>query len=319
MNFEAETPMVSVHILTYNQESFVRQTLDSIVNQVTDYSFEVIIGEDCSTDNTHHICQEYVDRYPNVKFAPQDHNLGLVGNYLNCINHSKGKYIMGCAGDDFWHNLQKIQLQVDFMESHPDCILCHTDNDVLYEKSGKIVHSQKSRSGIKPPEGRIQKEVLSGNVYVTAVTQCFRHADFDRYIPKEKYLELGFPCEDWPTLAILAAHGNINYMPISTATYRIGQESVTNLRDYEKIRNRNVAGKRMAEFLYSMFPEYGRIDDAWYDNNVYHSLLVAAYENDDFSSAKKFAAKDIQRGWLTKMAKCWLTFKIYGTYRRIFK
>ena len=142
MDFVVETPMVSVHILTYNQESFIRQTLDSIVNQVTDYSFEVIIGEDCSSDNTHLICQEYVDRYPNVKFAPQDHNLGLVGNYLNCINHSKGKYIMGCAGDDFWHNPQKIQLQVDFMESHPDCILCHTDNDVLYEKSGKIVHGQ---------------------------------------------------------------------------------------------------------------------------------------------------------------------------------
>lgn len=307
--------MVSVIVVTYNQEHWIRQTLESILSQKTSYPFEVIVGEDMGQDETRRICEEYAQRFDNVRMAPQDHNLGVTANWLNCIAHSSGKYIMNCAGDDYWHNPNKIQLQVDFMESHPDCVLCHTDCDVLCDKTGKIEHNQKNKNGIVPPEGRIQKEVLKGNAFVVAATQCFRHAEFDQFIPKDKYLELGFPCEDWPTQVILAAHGDINYIPISTSTYRIGHLSITNSRDYDKIWNRNIAGKRMTEFLYSMFPEYGQMDETWYDNFVYHSLLVAAYENDDFRSAKRFAANDIYGGRMVKMTKYWLTFKLYRILR----
>lgn len=317
-----ELPFVSVCVLTYNQEKWIRQTLDSILSQQTNYSFEVIVGEDCSADNTHAICQEYVDKYSNVSFAPQEHNLGVAGNYVNCIKHSSGKYLMVCGGDDYWHNTNKIQLQVDFMESNPDCVLCHTDIDIYNVNKGKLIENCNLKYNIAPPEGRIQKEILAGREHISAVTMCIRKEIVDKYVPLEKYIELKFPREDWPTLVIISAYGEINYIPISTATYRVGHESITNTLDYDKIIERNKRDKIMTEYLYSLFPSFGTFSDGWYfDASVYRLLLVAAYQNNDYNSARRFA-KQLEQTRLggnkmSKMAKTYITFKVFRFLRQL--
>ena len=309
--------MVTVVVCTYNQEKWIRQTLDSILSQRTEYLYEVIIGEDWGSDGTRSICEEYASKYYNVRMAPSDHNLGVVSNWVNCINQGTGRYIMVCAGDDFWHNPNKIQLQVDFMEAHPECVLCHTDIDELLVKSNRLRKNYKENSGIVPPEGRIQMDILSGREYVSAVTMCFRRDAFEKYVPAEKYIELGFPREDWPTILILSAHGDIRYLPVSTATYRVGQESISNALNYDVIRNRYKKDKIMTEYLYSLFPEWGPFKDGpWYDTYVWHSLLIAAYENNDFKAAKEFAKKDPAQGAAANAAKYWLSFHMLRLYRK---
>ena len=309
---DVKQPLVSVIVCTYNQEQWIRQTLDCILRQNTDYPFEIVIGEDRGTDGTRTICEEYARDFENVQLVAQDHNLGVTANWVNCVKHSSGKYLMTCAGDDFWHNPNKIQIQADYMEKHPECVACHTDIDMLNVVSGQCIASYKRNKGITIPQGRIQKEILSGKDNISAVTLCMRKSCIDKYVPLDKYVELQFPREDWPTLLILSAYGDIMYISESTATYRVGQESITRTSDYEKIRQRLQKDKVMAEFLYSLFPEWGPFNDGfWYDNVVYHQMMLAAYRNDDYKSAHQFAKRDIYPSMATRMASTYLTYKLY--------
>ncbi len=308
--------MVTVCVVTYNQEQWIRQTLDSILAQQTEYTYEVIIGEDHGTDGTRSICQEYADRYENVTLLPIRPNLGLTANWIQCVQAGTGKYIMSCAGDDWWHNSNKIQLQVDFMEAHPECVVCHTDIDE-YNDNLQIFHrSVKQTKGVCPPMGKIQKQILSENANISAVTMCIRRETFEKYVPAEEFAKRGFPREDWPTQLILAAHGDILYLPESTATYRVGQESITRTSDYEKIIRRAQKDKEMTEYLYTLFPEWGSFEDGpFFEHIGYHNAVRAAYRNDDYNAAKKYAKLDKRPTMATRMARTWLTFKIYRWLR----
>lgn len=312
--------IVSVLIVTYNQEQWIAQTIESILAQQTTYPFEVIIGNDCSTDGTQAICESYAAKYDNVRVLSYAKNKGVVGNWVECIKESSGKYIMNCAGDDYWHNPNKIQLQVDFMEKHPNCVISHTDYDRLLVKTNKIISSYNQTKGITPPTGSIQKEVLSGKERMSAVTLCYRAEELKKYCPLDTYVSMCFPREDWPTILIMAAYGDIEYIPVSTATYRVGQVSITNTIDYDKIRRRYQLDKQMTEYIYTLFPSFGEFKDGdWYDSYVYHSLLIAAYENNDYKSAKEFAKKDPTSDIVKKMARNPQTFHIFRIYRNLVK
>ncbi|MEE1211697.1 MAG: glycosyltransferase [Treponema sp.] len=93
----------SVVVIAYNQEKYIEKTLDSILSQEHSYSYEIIIGDDCSSDKTPQIIEEYRKSYPSiVKPIYNSKNLGAMNNYYNTISKVKGKYIMICGGDDYW-------------------------------------------------------------------------------------------------------------------------------------------------------------------------------------------------------------------------
>lgn len=115
----SNAPKVSVCVVTYNQEKYVRQSLQSIVEQKTDFDFEVIVGDDCSTDNTRSIVQEMADRYPSlVKPIFHTNNTGPSQNYLTVHEAATGMFVAHMDGDDYWLP-NKLQTQVDFMEMNP--------------------------------------------------------------------------------------------------------------------------------------------------------------------------------------------------------
>ena len=309
--------MVSVCVCTYNQENWIQQTLDSILTQQTEYPFEVIIGEDHGTDGTRVICQEYADKYDNVTLLPLKENLGVTANWIQCVQAGTGKYIMGCAGDDYWHNPRMIQIMVDHMEAHPECVMCHSDYNELKQLTGEIIEAYNQTNGINPPQGMIQLDILSGRSKIAAVTQCIRRDVLLEHIPFEKFVELHFPREDWPMQLIISAYGEINYLPISTATYRVGQESITRTSNYEKIIARTRQDKVMTEYLYSLFPEWGEFKDGpWFDNIGYHQAMMAAYRNNDYVAAHKYAKQDKYPTMATYMARTWMTFKAYRWLKR---
>lgn len=124
---------LSVFVVTYNQEQYIRQCLDSIVMQQVDFDYEVIIGEDCSTDNTPAICDEYAKKYPFIKVYHHPKNLGLVKNWEFVLNHCTGDYVAMLEGDDYWTNPNKLQTQVDYLEKHKDISLTFTSTKVSYE------------------------------------------------------------------------------------------------------------------------------------------------------------------------------------------
>lgn len=118
-------PVVSVCVVTYNHESYLAQCLDSLVMQQTNFAFEVIVGEDCSTDSTRKILREYEQKYPGIIKPIYHHrNVGAARNlFAHCLLMAKGKYIAICDGDDYWTDPLKLQRQVDFLEAHPGCVL----------------------------------------------------------------------------------------------------------------------------------------------------------------------------------------------------
>ena len=133
------TPLVSVHMITYNHAKFIRQAIEGALNQNTSFPFEIVIGEDCSTDGTKEIVHDYQQRYPEIiNITTSKKNVGVNANFIRTLNACKGKYVALCEGDDYWTDPQKLQKQVDFLENNPDFVICCHDVKVIYENVEEI-------------------------------------------------------------------------------------------------------------------------------------------------------------------------------------
>lgn len=113
--------MLSVIIVSYNQENYIGEAIESVLKQKTNYKYEIILADDYSSDNTFKIQEEYAKKYPKIiKLLKREKNLGTTQNELDASLHSSGKYITKLDGDDYWIDENKIQKQVDFLEAHPE-------------------------------------------------------------------------------------------------------------------------------------------------------------------------------------------------------
>jgi len=313
-------PLVSVIIITYNQENTIGQTIDSILSQQCNFQYEIIIGEDCSIDNTRQICIDYQQRFPEkIKLLLHEKNGGVVKNYVDCVKECSGKYLTACAGDDFWHNTYKLSLQVEYMETHPDCGVLHTDYDELNTFTLKTINSCKSRMNKEIVEGYCQQEIFNGKLSITAPTICFRKDLIDKYVDFDKFLELDFPVEDWPILIILSKYSQVNYLPISTVTYRKGHESLSNLNGYDKIIAKYKREKVMYKYLCNLFPKDLPFDENVYDSYVSLILLNLAYKKFDFAIAKNYSKEILRLGHSSLKVKCAtniLMFYVFALLKR---
>lgn len=136
MNIEDKKVVLSVCMITYNHESHIREALDGVVMQKTTFKVELIIGEDCSTDNTRKICEEYAEEYPElIRLLPSVSNLGMQKNGIRTLQACTGKYVALLDGDDYWTDPLKLQKQVDFLENNKAYGICAhkalVKNDVL--------------------------------------------------------------------------------------------------------------------------------------------------------------------------------------------
>lgn len=120
-----ETPFVSVCMITFNHKKYISEAIEGVLMQKTNFSFEMVIGEDCSTDGTREIVFDYAKKYPNIiRVITSEKNVGMINNLNRTLNACKGKYIAMCEGDDYWIDPYKLQKQVDFLEANPEYSLC---------------------------------------------------------------------------------------------------------------------------------------------------------------------------------------------------
>lgn len=150
--------MVSVIVLTYNQQTFIGQALDSILMQKTRFPYEILVGDDASTDRTGSIVRDYAQAYPEI-IRPfiRKQNLGVTRNLYELLTCAQGKYIASCEGDDFWTDPEKLELQINFLETHPEYSGCTHIARVIDENGGLLGPE---------PEWVCQ-------------TECFTRKDFD--------------------------------------------------------------------------------------------------------------------------------------------
>lgn len=138
MNFNHETT-VSVVMITYAHEKFIRQAIEGVLMQKCNFSVELIISNDCSPDNTDDVVQDILKIHPNanwIKYTKQEHNLGMMPNFLWTIKQAKGKYVSYCEGDDYWTDPNKLQKQVDFLENN-NRFSCHAHQSSIIEEGKK--------------------------------------------------------------------------------------------------------------------------------------------------------------------------------------
>jgi glycosyltransferase involved in cell wall biosynthesis len=128
-----DKPDISVAIISYRHEKFVRQTLDGVAMQQFSGTMEIVIGDDLSPDGTRSILEEFAAYRPNVKLLFHPRNLGMVGNWISVLDACTGRYVAVCEGDDFWTDPFKLQQQFDFMESNPEFSMCWHPVEVLSE------------------------------------------------------------------------------------------------------------------------------------------------------------------------------------------
>lgn len=167
-----DNPVVSIVCATYNHQPYLRRALDGFLMQKTTFPYEIIIADDCSTDGTKAICDEYVAMYPGImQYVSKNKNIGGIENERRAIAAARGKYIATCEGDDYWTDPQKLQKQVDFMEAHPEC-------SVTWTRYEKYIQSEDRFT----TDGNIDLFLGGKNNSVEITTHMFLHRWITQYL-----------------------------------------------------------------------------------------------------------------------------------------
>lgn len=215
---------VSVSIITYNHEAFLAQALESVLAQETDFDFEIIIGEDGSSDNTPAVAQSFKDKYPDKiqLFLNDRSNVIYVDgqatgkwNLNNNIVHAKGEYIAFLEGDDYWVSTDKLQKQIDFLEANPHLSFCFHDI-LLVDPEGKDLGIEKLPAAMKKELSH--EEIVSGFYPTPPTGSILYRGDFLRAMPDWFYT---FKNGDILIAIVLSKHGNAGYVPGKMSAYRI--------------------------------------------------------------------------------------------------
>jgi glycosyltransferase involved in cell wall biosynthesis len=211
--------LVSISMITYNQEKHIAQAIESILMQETTFPIELVIGDDASTDTTPEICRSYQRKYPScIKLNIAQKNQGSVINFLNTIYSCSGNFIAICDGDDFWTDKHKLQEQVLFLASHTDFSFCFTNINWVDEANNEL----------KASTQYYNTDVFNHQSYVGLVTPptlstVFRKSALPQHFP-EVFKSL--PNTDMFLKALLSTKGKVKFINKITGSYRINSKGV---------------------------------------------------------------------------------------------
>ena len=184
-----ENPLISICIPTFNQEKYIRETLDSILAQSANVPYEIIIADDCSSDRTASICEEYQRKFADkIKYISNKKNQGLVVNLFDTLlPNVRGKYIALCAGDDVWIDPRKIESQLDILSNNDSVSVVHTRHNFYYDASNTLYAASPWVSPLSSIKGKdAVKDVIfeNFNFFPLASSIMFRKETIDRYMVK---------------------------------------------------------------------------------------------------------------------------------------
>lgn len=227
MNNKTPAPLVSIVCPTYNHETFITRTLDSFLAQNTNFPIEVLVHDDASTDGTARILADYAARYPGV-IRPFYQAVNQFQQGRECIpeifKEARGRYIAYCEGDDYWTDPAKLQIQADFLESHPDHVLTYHDAmafDINGERGLQLQGNLRAdASALELQKGR----------QLSTLTVCFRNVFHE--MPRELQ---GAPLSDMCWWSLLGAHGKGKFLAqIKPAAYRVHPGGIFSMRSEKR-------------------------------------------------------------------------------------
>lgn len=289
-DINAEVPLVSISCLTYNHKNFIRQSIESVLMQKTNFRFELIIHDDCSTDGTTEIIREYAAKHPDI-IKPYYEETNQYTKHPDAFQrfskliraNSPCKYFASIEGDDYWKDPLKLQKQVDFLEANPEYGFVGTGFVYLVEdgdgwkeqpgpEGGDYVKNWNKNYGI----GTLNAEesgnmVLYGNVFEFAKIQPVCQTVSIVYRKKLiKGLE-GKLSGDWVSQAIMAHNSKYAFMKDVTCVYRVHHDSIIHDNSYEGLYRHYNWRLKNRKMLAELFP--GECEDPGKDQIDYVTYL----------------------------------------------
>ena len=253
---EGTVPLVSICCITYNHEKFIEECLEGFLMQETTFPVEILIHDDASTDRTADIIREYAARYPQL-FRPiyqteNQYSQGKKPNVMFNFPRAKGKYIALCEGDDYWTYALKLQTQVDFLEAHPNYVLC-CHNAVVIDTTGNLLSYSKLPE--KSQRDHTGYELIVGSNWILTLSMCLKKVPILSNMPPEYFrVKNG----DNFLTALLGSYGGAKYMEeIKPAVYRVHKGGIWSIKSNAEKEEMKIT---LYWWLYSYFSRIGRLD-----------------------------------------------------------
>ena len=290
LRFKKNNPVVSVFVMTYNHEKYIKQALDGILIQRNVECIEVVIGDDCSQDNTRNILLDYKAKYPNIiRLLLHPKNIGAHNNQLEVMKRCQGKYVAICEGDDYWTNPYKLQKQVDFLEQNLDFNICCHRAKVLNEIKKTIKTPKPLKQTVF-----IQEDVANHN-FLQTLTEVFRNSAW-------KGLSDGYFSSisgDYFINMMLSENGKVKYLPDVMAVYR--QHETGSWNSLGKIKGLQNTLSVLNYYLQTDLKD--SVKEKLKQNIVRHYLLlyVAQKKNGNVIEAKDTLSKVFAPDFLTEL------------------
>ena len=228
------TPFVSIICTVFNKEPWLKKTIDSFLAQKTEFSFEIILVDDASTDGSRKIIADYEASHPDlIRAFYQDENQGISKTWVTICKEARGQYIARCDGDDFWIDPLKLQKQVDLLASRPDCRWSNTDFDI-YDEYGNFV-SKAGFANHTIPLADTYEKMLATRGFTMASTWLV-----DRNLMLEVNQELDLTTSDdtFNLQLDLFQRTSLAYLDEATVAYTINQGSDSRPTDFKRLERR---------------------------------------------------------------------------------
>jgi len=280
---------VSILIVTHDHEKYIAQAVASALQQEVNFEYEIVIGEDCSTDHTREILKELNRDHPeHIRLLLRENKgTGLPGksNFVETLKACQGQYIALLDGDDYWTDVRKLQSQVDFMEGHPEYALCFHNARIV---RGDADPDPETFCSPNQKETSTLEDLLAGNFIFTGSTM-FRRGLFGE-LPEWFYVT---QTGDWALHALNAQYGKIGYLNKVMATYRVHARGFWSSGDPAP---QIIEGIAMLDNInaYLGFQYDKQIKAA--QHKFYAELAEMAYQKGDFINSKTFLVKCLQLG-----------------------
>jgi hypothetical protein len=207
-------PLVSVAMRTYAHVPFVAQAIESVLFQEAPFGFELVIGEDCSSDGTREIVESYAERFPDrIRTVLPPENVGHGEILRRVLAETRGRFVAYLDGDDYWTSLAKLRRQAEYLEAHPESATCFHDASLVYDLAG-------APSGTTTPalaEASFGLEDILTECFVPSPTMMFRR-EIAAELPDWAFDSAWI---DWLIHIRCAERGPIGYIPEPLAAYRV--------------------------------------------------------------------------------------------------
>lgn len=212
-------PKLSICMVTYNHEKYIRQAIESVLMQKTNFKFELVIGEDCSTDNTRKLVMKFQHKFPNIiRAVINKKNLGMMNNFTQTLKNCKGEYIALLEGDDYWTDPYKLQKQVDFLDNHHAYAIC--SHNVYVTQDGSMEPPIEWLGNTHRETSTLEDILQYGSGGATCSLVFRKKSIFP--LPKWYY---SLPGGDWALQILSTIHGKMFYFNKVMGVYQRGHSN----------------------------------------------------------------------------------------------